>query len=65
MSDYNEVYNINICKDKCDFVLTAVEYTPNGYSYYKCTKCGNTRKTKDWKKEVMVTFLKSETTRHR
>ena len=42
MSDFNEVYNINICKDKCDFKCTSTEYSPNGFSYYKCSKCENT-----------------------
>ncbi len=63
MSDFNEAYNINVCKDKCDFVLTTVEYTPNGYSYYKCSKCENTLKKKSATNDT--SFLQSEITQRR
>ena len=63
MSDYNEVYNINVCKDKCDFKCITTEMTPNCYSYYKCTKCENTLKKKGATNDT--SFLQSETTRHR
>lgn len=63
MSDFNEAYKINVCKDKCDFKCIETEYTPNGYSYYKCTKCENTLKKKGATNNT--SFLQSETTRRR
>ena len=63
MSDYNEVYKINVCKDKCDFICVSRGMTSNGYSDYKCSKCGNTLKKKGATNDT--SFLQSETKRHR
>ena len=46
MSDFNEVYNIKICKDKCNFICVSTEYRPDGFSYYKCSNCENNYKSK-------------------
>jgi len=62
MSDFNEIYNINICKDKCNFICIMTEYSPNGHSYYKCSKCDNTLMKKNINKD---NFLQSETTRRK
>ena len=61
MSDFNESYKIHICKDKCNFICITTEMTPNGYSYYKCSKCENTMKKRN--NITNDNFLKSETTR--
>jgi hypothetical protein len=60
MSDFNEAYNINICKDNCNFICITTEMTPNGYSYYKCSKCENQLKKRNITGEQ---FLQSEITR--
>ena len=62
MSDYYEAFNINICKDNCNFECISTEFTPNGYSYYKCSKCEKTMK-KRHNTTTTDKFLRSETTR--
>lgn len=60
MSDFHEAYNINICKDKCNFTCISTEMRLNGYSHYKCINCGNSFKKRNTSSE---TFLQSEQTR--
>jgi len=43
-ASFSTAYNIKYCSGQCSFKYISSEFSPDGYSYYECTKCPNKMK---------------------